>query len=768
MVIRDNENPFLRGKPAKEHFVSQFFEVENPFGKLDDASRKEAGITIAKQNAEKFTAGLLRLNQICRNNNFFQLLAHFGYYDQFVLDPEKEPSKYEPVEQHAAELLQALVLQCPEDDLQNALSVQPPPETLTETNKLLHVVTESFSFKRFDSSDESGKESRLISEMVRTSTAKLRNVGFASQTRRTMTQIVAPLDGAFLERQGFRLTSAAATLWNIVDLIGQRINQDFQDRHDFLRLQSKKEMIDKFVSLYFRDEQSSKGFRQDLEQRKYGKGKLRKYLYSLSDFNHYRFFYLPFNDWINAYPEKVELSVLENVLGRWSISLGELAGDNPEHFILANPIWLKPVMKIGPSHFFLPLPGLIQSFGVGMLETLIQSEPDLWEKYRSKIRPRFLENLAATTLKNAAPDAQVYHGVRWKSPITGQSFETDILVVQDTHVLIAECKAGHVTPRGKRGEIMRLEKDIGKLIEEPTLQSQRFAKLLLESEQPLQLENSHGVQFEVDRSKILRIARLNVMLDDFGVSGIQARLLREAGMVDKTLENAPTMHVHELENTVEILGDSATLMHYLHRRSEIESVHDLLGVERAVLANYLGSGFDWGELEEQSHRAIMMPEMGEELDPYFMGKEINRPVTKPKRRFTPWWNDVLAKVQERKTPGWMESMYGLLSVNFEEQQRFEKGVDQMLSEVDANWKDPLHKNTLFFVKGSPRRRVKIMCVGVKNLKSIEKQREIVRNGYAVADDRSPTPTTLAIVRSLTTKTYPYAALYLLREAPEAS
>ena len=191
-----------------------------------------------------------------------------------------------------------------------------------------------------------------------------------------------------------------------------------------------------------------------------------------------------------------------------------------------------------------------------------------------------------------------------------------------------------------------------------------------------------------------------------------------------------------------------------------------MGLERDLLAHYLATGFDWGELEEQPHRAIMMPEMGDELDPHFMGKELKRPVLKPKRQFTTWWHDVMAKIQERKTAGWMESMYGLLSVGYEKQQEFEAGIETMLRIVDAEWQDPIHKNTLFFVTGSPKRRVKIMCVGVKNLKSIEEQRDVVQNAYNVADERSPTPTTLSIVRSLSTKTYPYAALYLQKEAAE--
>ena len=111
MIIRGNENPFLRGKVPKEHIRTSFSTMPNPFEGMSENERALAISEFAQAHADNFSKSLVRLREICRSYNFFQLLAHFGYYDQIVLDGEKRDRKYNPVEQNGVEFLQALILQ---------------------------------------------------------------------------------------------------------------------------------------------------------------------------------------------------------------------------------------------------------------------------------------------------------------------------------------------------------------------------------------------------------------------------------------------------------------------------------------------------------------------------------------------------------------------------------------------------------------------------------------------------------------------------------
>ena len=122
---------------------------------------------------------------------------------------------------------------------------------------------------------------------------------------------------------------------------------------------------------------------------------------------------------------------------------------------------------------------------------------------------------------------------------------------------------------------------------------------------------------------------------------------------------------------------------------------------------------------------------------------------------------MLITVEKRATFGWMESSYALLSVAYERQKAFERGIKKMLNEVKSKWRDPAHQNVCYLFAGSPARRVTVMCVGVKNT-TLEQQRETVRRAFNAADHKEPTSSTVAIVKSASTKTYPYSAIYFIR------
>ena len=110
MIRKGDENPYLRGKPPKVYITTSFAEMANPFGALTDDQRITVVAQVAKHHADNFSSALARLDEICRTHNFFQLLAHFAYYDQLLLDHTNDDAAHSPVEQNAAELLQAFIL----------------------------------------------------------------------------------------------------------------------------------------------------------------------------------------------------------------------------------------------------------------------------------------------------------------------------------------------------------------------------------------------------------------------------------------------------------------------------------------------------------------------------------------------------------------------------------------------------------------------------------------------------------------------------------
>ena len=487
MIRKGDENPYLRGKPPKVYITASFAEMANPFGGLTDDQRITTVAQVAKHHADNFSSALARLDEICRTYNFFQLLAHFAYYDQLLLDHANEDAAYSPIEQNAAELLQAFILRIPEADLQLSLDSPPPPEILLEVNKLLGGLNTSFSLKRFASS-EAKRQANLLCEMMRGHTASVRNEGFPTQLRQLVSHLVAPLDPEFETRQGVRLTSIATMLWNVATLIETRINEDFRDRQLVLSKKHRSDVVNAFFKHHRADRELAAAVSRDIQNRNPSLHELRGYLINVWDRANYRFFVLSPEELIAAFPDEVNASVIQRLVRAWEIPLGDLADHDPEHLFLDNPVWSRPMIRFGPKHLLLPLPGLIQSFGLRLIETLIKLEPDLWDKYLSKVRPKHLENRVEKLLSAALPNAQIIAGARWRDTEMTRVYETDLLIIQDTHALIIESKAGRISGRARRGDAVRLRKEVEKLIAEPTLQSNRFAEYLSNASGPILLE----------------------------------------------------------------------------------------------------------------------------------------------------------------------------------------------------------------------------------------------------------------------------------------
>src|SRR5262249_4858116 len=148
-----------------------------------------------------------------------------------------------------------------------------------------------------------------------------------------------------------------------------------------------------------------------------------------------------------------------------------------DFLFLDNPVWVRPLIQVGPREFFWPMPELFHSFGIEMLESLIQSDEKLLKRYQDRIRPNYLEDEVAHLCKHAFPGSDVYRGLLWQDA-NGREGETDVLVLFDAIALIIECKSGRISKPGRRGAPERLQTEIRKLIEDAAKQSERFGEFL--------------------------------------------------------------------------------------------------------------------------------------------------------------------------------------------------------------------------------------------------------------------------------------------------
>ena len=753
MLSGKGENPFLRGKPAKEHVDFVFHEQSDLFGGLQGADREMALAEIARNAEQQFSASLENIQKAIRIYNPFQLLAHFGYYDQLVLESAAENPEYEPVEQSAVEWLQALILQIPEEEINATLENEPDGRVLTELNKELHRAQKGFGMKRIGRKVSEPAVSHAA-ELIRQHTAFVRNEGYPSQIKRMRHAIFSPLDDEFEKREGIKLSEYDAALWRLTDFFKEKLDSDLLERRKILRHDSPAAIIAAFSTLIGEDcdvvAADMAHFSHDIEA-------VRRAITFFIDSRNYRHFYFKAEQFQSLFDRPVGLGVCKRILKGMSITWGALHNLNPEHLILANPVWKKPFIDVGNDSYFLPIVAMIQSFGLDVLENALEVHQDLKTKYRSRTRAEFLEKRVEELVRKAFGKGRVFRGLKWKDD-EGKEGETDVLVVLDGHALVFECKSAAIRARAQRGDPAALKQELKQLIEEPSLQSRRFEEAVLAKRSKVKLVDVSGVSHEIDFSGLLRVTTVNVLLDYVGPVATQFRLLKDAGVHGETASAVATIALHDLECVLDILNRPALAFHYLRRRAELETNCEIIAIgELSLLALYLGTSFDLGDFEGAESHKLMVPNLNKELDPYFMGQELNVTAVRPSLKLTPWWKDMLEKFEKKAFPGWVEASYTLLCTSYERQSEFEKLCETLKEEVLT--KSGIdHDNTCIMINGGKGGRVAIIGIAIGK-QTREEARRLASDRISMVEDEYEAVRSLAICYSAAGLEYPYLGVY---------
>jgi len=472
------------------------------------------------------------------------------------------------------------------------------------------------------------------------------------------------------------------------------------------------------------------------------RGLIENYIFDLDQF-------------VSAYDDTVDPAAVSAVLASWSFQPEGLVGFNRDHLFLNNPIWQRPLIEISHPDYFWPSPELFHSFGTEMLESLLRPHPELLASYQNHARANYLEERVAELCRSAFPNSDVWRNCQWRGT-DGASYETDVLVLVDCVALVIECKSARITPKARRGSPERLKHEIKKLIEDSSRQSARLAELLLSSDKGINFECSSSAR-HIQAGRIRKVIRLNVTLDLFGPIACAVREMIDAQLIDASVATAPTMAVVDFENVLHLLETPLERLHYLTRRSEIERNVELFADEEDLLACYLATGMNLGEAEFGETRRVTMAAMGNELQPYFMAYHSGQSVTKPRRRFTGWWKQLLQTLETRAFSRWSLIGFVLLDVRYEDQRDFERMARRMLKTVRSHWRSPGCMNTTLLANGPKQRRTALLAVGVKRA-TREERHETIQRAANIASEKAQTDDMVALCLDAEKTIWPYTSI----------
>ena len=380
-------------------------------------------------------------------------------------------------------------------------------------------------------------------------------------------------------------------------------------------------------------------------------------------------FVFTLDELVSACGQHADRQLVKELIDNLALEFGDLRDFNKEWAVLNNPVWERPFIKLDDETFFLVLVGHIPHYISGLLEALVTHDPALEQKYRIR-KAGFLEDEVERLFREAFPHGKLYRGSMWDDG-NGDRGENDLTMVLGAVALVVEAKSGSVSPSAKRGAPRRLESTIGDLIVAPSDQANRFIRILEETSGPHIFATRSGSNNTIDVSGVRYFLPLTVTMEQFGFLS-NALDLAESGISErKASDLSQVVSLTDLVVIFDVLGLQSEKIHYFLRRRELGSRLRLRGYEMDVLAFYLDSAFNVGEMEFSGNTFVNLVPASINLDPYFVGEQLEVAVEKPQLKLTPRWKSILERLDEELDDRCLDAALVLLNVPYEDQQRLE-------------------------------------------------------------------------------------------------
>lgn len=728
----------------------------SPFGSLSPEELDVLAQRIGQEGSRTFAAAFSELQERLAAFEPRSLLAGLSLY-QLTMPPGKGTPRIgrDPLHQHHIELLQALILQRPLD----TFPWMPTFPDLAAFVDLIDLASRMFFVRRIAPADDrQDGERRRIQEGRRLETQAVRNWGYPHQMRRITSDLFAPLDDRIQAELGVRVVDLLAMCRAIAESAYQRIEEHLRRTFPITKART-------IPALCAAVNEATSGEPDGARTLELTLRALSPDI-TLNDAKEHllHFFHLltpdiytfGLDDFVTAYPQSVDREALLAVLRCWSLCFGDLADQDAEHFFLNNPVWTQPLIRLEDDQFFCPIPDLFQSFGLQMMESLIREHPGLWEAY-GQHRGRYLENETARQFAEAFPSATLFRGSTWRNPENpADEWENDLLVVLDAYVIVVEAKAGRMAERARRGDVVSLRQEITQLLVRPSEQSSRFVDYLTRHPQVHRFATRQGTENVVDTRAVRHVVRINVTLDPLGSFGSRWPALLDANLVTRQQELAATIPLADLQSIFELLEGQSLKLHYLVRRAEFErhAVYD--GDEIDLLALYVQTGFNIGEVEF-TRMPLSIEDMHENLEAFFMQRARGLATKRPQFAMTRWWKELVAMVEERQAPRWTLAALRLLNVPHRDQFRFEQRLKSHQHIVRTCWRNPGHQDMVWGTFGLPQRRQTFVGLAHRRLTKTEFREKVKRAGE-IALEKAQTDDVVVIALDAEGKVAPASAV----------
>ena len=729
--------------------------IPDLFEGLSDDQRSLMIEEIAKRNDEKYQEALSILRVILRQSNPLLLLSQMSYYGLRVSVDEtdgitKLDSDYQILPFHV-EILQALYLQIEPSELSVKLVNR---DMLRQVWISVKTLCDSHYFRRFNSTDvdlpEDKKIITLAQELMRGATQGIRNWGYRSQVRRIARELYRSFDTSLLEVRGFSGSDVLDVFEAIVTDVETRQTTHYTAFAGVLISSGtdRRRLVENYHALIGLGKEEVKRFVEHVNVEEMPLDDvctIVKHHYDLRLLDVYTFLAAELAEMLHLDEDRVSA-----ILDEYALGWGELNGNETEHLHLANPVWEKPLVKLGNGKYFCVLPEGFFSFVIPCMEVVLSP----FARDVSDRRAKFLESKVVEIVKRRFPASDIKRNFRWVED--GTTYETDLVAFIDSFALVIECKSGRVSRPALRGAPDRLRSRIQKLLIDPNVQSSRLkTRIEFLSSNP-KLADPIRQEIGYDLSRVHKVVRVSVCLEKFWFIQSNLKQLEETGWLPTDFVPCPTMNLANFETVFDILEHPVQILHYLMKREAIETSVPYLADELDLLGLYLTTRLDIGNVK--SDVVSVWVGKSDLLDTYYNSLDAGVTLSKPRPEISPLFSSLFSQLEQRKSARWTEIGVALNMFSPDDQNRITKMLAKRKKRVHRSWRTPGHENKLISIPSNAPSYA-LAYVMVKRGNAGEGRR-FMEHAAAAAFKSEYVKTVIVIVKNIDTDDAAYDAIRL--------
>jgi hypothetical protein len=357
----------------------------------------------------------------------------------------------------------------------------------------------------------------------------------------------------------------------------------------------------------------------------------------------------------------VSVNAMESFLMGISHGIQSLSFEQIEPMLADREVRKRPLIKSQEGFYLCSCVDSLQLDPKLVVTELANLHELMTDKTYAKIA-KSLENKIVNLMRKAFPSSRIFPNVKWRPEQKESIYEVDLVMILDSYLLVIEAKSGRVTAPSHHGKLLRLKKDVGKLVDYASEQTARFIDHLdslvlisgMTKKDMVPTQNKPGLH--------LIPIPLVVTHEQLGVMG--------ANFTPDSNDNIRPLSVDELQLIMEILQNEVERLFYLLWRTLYVGFTD---TDTRLLDHYLNEAFMGRDVHESCSNRDWLTQ----YHLYKKGK-VSQP---PSRMFTQRWRAILSTLDKTSHDDGMTLTFYVLGIPYSKQLLFENMLEHMRSQI---------------------------------------------------------------------------------------